>query len=253
VRALLPSPVAGVDLYEAYSLPARAPGSPFVRCNMISTLDGAISLQGSSGSLGGPADRRVFQVLRSLSDVVLVGAGTVRAERYGPVRLEEASRARRVAQGRPPVPPIAVVTGTGDLDWASPFFTRAEVRPIVFVPTVALSSVAARAGGAAEVLAAGEERVEPRLVIDHLGSDGYRSVLLEGGPSLNADVVHAGLLDELCLTVSPRLVAGTGPRALGPELRRPIEPGIVHLLEEDGFLFYRLALPRAAGSAAATS
>lgn len=253
MRALLPSPVADVDLVEAYAVPARAAGVPFVRCNMISTLDGAISLQGRSASLGGRSDRRVFQVLRSLTDVVLVGAGTARAERYGPARLDEEPRARRIAEGRPPVPPIAVVTGSGNLDWSSPFFTDPEVRPIVFVPRGVLSGVRERAAAVAQLVASGEERVEPRLVLDTLGSAGYRSVLLEGGPALNADFVHAGLLDELCLTISPRLVAGGGPRVLaGPELPRPLEPEVVHLLEEDGFLFYRLALPRPSASPVGT-
>lgn len=244
MRALLPSLVADVDLVEAYAVPARGVVTPFVRCNMISTLDGAISLQGRSGSLGGPADRRVFRVLRALSDVVLVGAGTARTERYGPARLDDELRARRVSEGRPPVPPIAVVTRSGDLDWSSPFFTDAEVRPIVFVPNDVFSGVRARGEGVADVVATGEERVDPRLAVDHLGRSGYRSVLLEGGPALNADVVHAGLLDELCLTISPQLVAGAGARVLaGPELPRPLGLEVVHLLEEDGLVFYRLAVP----------
>ncbi len=245
MRELLPSPRSDVDLAEAYAVPVHVAGAPFVRCNMISTLDGAISLQGGSGSLGGPADRRVFRVLRSLTDVVLVGAGTVRAEGYGPAVLDDELRAQRVAEGSPPVPPIAVVTGSGNLDWSSGFFTQAEVRPIIFVPRAAYSGASANGRAVADVVSAGEARVDPRLVLDHFRRAGYRSVLLEGGPGLNADFIHAGLLDELCLTISPRLVAGAGPRVLaGPEFARPLEPEIVHLLEEEGFLFYRLALPR---------
>jgi riboflavin biosynthesis pyrimidine reductase len=251
VRALLPVPADVVDPAEAYAAdppgPPRGPRTPdgvFVRCNMISTFDGAISLQGRSGSLGGPADRRVFQVLRSLADVVLVGAGTARAEQYGPARLDGALRARRTREGRTAVPPIAVVTGSGNLDWSSPFFTDAEVRPIVFVPRPAAAAVRERAGGAADVVTAGEDRVDVRRALGHLADSGLRSVLLEGGPGLNADVVHAGLLDEMCLTISPRLVAGSGARVLaGPELARPLDLEIVHLLEEDGFLFCRLAVP----------
>jgi riboflavin biosynthesis pyrimidine reductase len=249
VRRLLPEPASEVDVAGAYAIPrGDGGGRLFVRCNMISSLDGAISVQGRSGILGGAADRKVFSILRSLADVVLVGAGTVRAESYGPVRLDEGLRQVRVAGGRPPVPPIAIVTASGNLDWSSPFFTEAEVRPLV-VTTAAFDAGAAGGGEVADVVVAGSERVELAAALEVLGRLGHRSVLLEGGPALNADVARAGLLDELCLTVSPRLVAGTGPRVLaGPELAPPLAVGVVALLEEDGFLFYRLAVKRPPGA-----
>jgi len=244
VRALLPEPAAGVDPVHAYAIPAGVgEDRPFVRCNMISTLDGAITLRGRSGMLGGPADRRVFQALRSHADVILVGAGTVRAEAYGPARLDEEGRKRRESQGRPPVPPIAVVTRSGNLDWSSPFFTEAEERPIVFIASDSDPGERRRGEGVADFVVAGGASVEPARVLSYLHSAGYRSVLLEGGPGLNADVVHAGLLDELCLTLSPRLVAGQGPRVLaGSELANPLELDLVHLLEDEGFLFCRLTV-----------
>ena len=252
MRRLLPAAAEEVDLAEAYAVPDAAGRTrPFVRCNMISTLDGAIAVQGRSGMLGGPADRRVFQTLRAQADVVVVGAGTARAEGYGPARLDPDLRRRRTAGGKPPVPPIAVVTRSGDLDWASPFFTEAEERPIVFATAHALSAAGAPAAGVAELVVAGEERVDPGRVLAHLHGQGRRSVLLEGGPGLNADFVAAGLLDELCLTLAPRLVAGSGPRVLaGPELPRPLDLGVVGLLEEEGFLFYRLTLGPPAGGRA---
>ncbi|MHB1774767.1 MAG: pyrimidine reductase family protein [Acidimicrobiales bacterium] len=242
MRRLLPEPAPEVDLADAYAVPRGDDGGrPFVRCNMISSLDGAISVAGRSGMLGGVADRHVFSALRSLADVVLVGAGTARAESYGPVRLDERLRQARTARGRPPVPPIAVVTASGNLDWSSPFFTEAEVRPLVV--TTAAFDAAAGGGEVADVVVAGSERVEPAAALEGLRRLGHRSVLLEGGPALNADVARAGLLDELCLTVSPRLVAGTGRRVLaGPELAPPLAGHLVALLEDDGFLFYRLAV-----------
>ncbi|HZU78269.1 MAG TPA: pyrimidine reductase family protein [Acidimicrobiales bacterium] len=240
---LLPEPSDDVDLVTAYAPTDHGSGRPFVRCNMISTLDGAVTVAGRSGMLGGPADRRVFQVLRSLADVILVGAGTVRAEAYGPARLDEEAQQRRNEQGRAPVPPIAVVTRSGNLDWASPFFTEARARPIVFSSDEADEGTRRRAAEVAEFVVAGDRRVDPARALDHLRAKGFRSVLLEGGPGLNADVVDAGLLDELCLTVAPRLVAGSGPRVLsGPELALPVELRCVHLLEEDGYLFGRFAL-----------
>jgi riboflavin biosynthesis pyrimidine reductase len=244
VRALFPQPADSVDLLDVYDVPdGAAGGRPFVRCNMISTLDGAITVAGRSGLLGGPADRRVFQALRASADVVLVGAGTLRTEGYGPVRLSDELRRRRQEHGRSSVPPIAVVTRSAALDWSSPFFTEAEVRPTVFVSSDSDELVWRRGEDVAEIVVAGEGRVDPRRVVEHLHGAGHRSVLLEGGPGLNADVVQAGLLDELCLTLSPKLVAGSGPRLLaGPELPAPLELELVHLLEEDGFLFSRLAV-----------
>lgn len=244
MRALLPEPAADVDLPAAYDVPEGAgEHRPFVRCNMISTLDGAISFHGRSGMLGGSGDRRVFEALRASADVVLVGAGTARAEGYGPVRLGEGLRARRVARGRSVVPPIAVVTGTGELDWTSPLFAEAEVRPIVLTTEAAAAAATVAAEGVADVHVTGDTRVDPVRALDLLGRLGHRVVLLEGGPGLNADVVRAGLLDELCLTLAPRVVAGTGPRLLaGPELALPLDLDVVHLLEEDGFFFWRLAV-----------
>ncbi|MEY2472171.1 MAG: hypothetical protein QOK28_1500 [Actinomycetota bacterium] len=219
MRALLPEPADAVDLAEAYAVPRV----PFVRCNMISSVDGAITVNGRSGGLGGPGDRRVFDTLRSLAEVILVGAGTMRAEGYGPADT-----------------PIAVVTKSCDLDWDSPFFVDARARPIVITTDESKERRRDKADDVADVIVAGDERVELPLAVRELQARGLRSVLLEGGPRLNAQMVEAGLLDELCLTVSPRLVAGDGPRVLAGELPQPIDLSVAQLLEEDGFLFYRL-------------
>jgi riboflavin biosynthesis pyrimidine reductase len=244
LRALLPSQADEVDLIQSYAVPDRGVADrPFVRCNMISTLDGAVTMKGRSGNLGGAADRQVFQVLRSRADVILVGAGTVRAEGYGPARLDDELRGLRVSQGLSPVPPIAVVTRSGNLNWSSPFFTEAEERPMVMTTSGVDAGERGRGEHVADFVVTGDDEVDPHQVLDHFKSRGYRSVLLEGGPRLNADVVHVGLLDELCLTLSPRLVAGDGPRVLaGPELSSPLDLDVVHLLEDEGFLFYRLAV-----------
>ena len=246
VRALLPQPRSQVDLLAAYAVPDSARGDrSFVRCNMVSTLDGAIAVQGRSGSLGSPGDRRVFGVLRSLADVILVGAGTARAEGYGPARLGDELRARRVERGQSDAPPIAVVTGTGELDGRTPFFADAVEPPIVLTTELGAAAAHRSVGDVARVRVAGANRVDPVRALDELNRLGHRHVLLEGGPGLNGDLVRAGLLDELCLTLSPRLVAGAGPRVLaGPELASPLDLDVVHLLEEDGFLFWRLVVRR---------
>jgi hypothetical protein len=116
MRQLFPSPVDPVDPADVYGDPPRAGpgGRPGVRLNMIASVDGATTVAGVSGGLGGGADHELFALLRSLADVVLVAAGTVRAEGYGPSRV-----------------PVAVVTRSCRLDWESPFFTAPVARPIV--------------------------------------------------------------------------------------------------------------------------
>ena len=137
-------PTAGdVDPADAYGrLAALGPSRPRVRLNMIASVDGAASLQGRSGALGGPADKALFATLRSLADVVLVGAGTMRAEGYGPARLSDDARARRRDWGLPPVPPIAVMTRSCRLDWSARFFTEAEQRPLVVTVASAAAALA---------------------------------------------------------------------------------------------------------------
>jgi riboflavin biosynthesis pyrimidine reductase len=242
MRALLPVPLDDVDLLEVYSPPALG---PFVRCNMISSVDGAIAVRGRSGALGGRADRTVFAALRALADVVVVGAGTARAEGYGPARLPEDLRRAREARGMPPVPPIAVVTRSGQFDWSSPFFTEAEQRPIIVTTEDADVGTLARARAVADVVQAGGAEVDLAEALAQLSGRGFASVLGEGGPGINAELVRAALVDELCLTLAPRIVAGTGPRILaGDELVEPLALRTVHLLEQDGYLFARYALDR---------
>ena len=247
MRRLLPTPGEDVDLFEAYTPSGNFTdgGLPWVRVNMVSSLDGAISVRGRSGVLGGPPDRRLFMALRSLADVIVVGAGTMRTEGYGPARLDDELRAGRQARGQPAEPPIAVITRSCHFDWQSPFFTEATARPIVFTIDDAVQAPGSRGTEVADIVAVGETEVDLRRVLTALGERGMRQALVEGGPGLNAQLAHADLLDELCLTLSPRVVAGDGPRILaGPELPEPLEPRVTQLLEEDGFLFLRMACTR---------
>ena len=245
MRRLVPTPSDHVDLLEAYAPPDPRPGRPFVRCNMISSIDGAIAVEGRSGMLGGPADRQVFSTLRSLADVILVGAGTARAEGYGPARPTAEQMTARERRGQAPVPPIAVVTSSANLDWSASFFTDAGARPLLVTSPEGAERAGERAREVADVVVAGSGRVELPAAVGALLARGMGHVLCEGGPALNAELAQDGLLDELCLTVAPRLVGGAGPRVLaGEELRPPVDLDVLQLLEEDGFLFYRLRLPR---------
>jgi riboflavin biosynthesis pyrimidine reductase len=239
MRRLLPDLAETVDVLAAYEPPPRAS----VRLNMISSLDGAISVNGRSGALGGTADHQVFAALREWADVILVGAGTVRSEAYGPARVGPDAQRRRVERGQREQPPIAVVSGQGDFDYSSPFFADAQSRPIIVTTSDHLDSVAQRAGDHADLVAAGTGRVDAEEAIAQLRARGFGHVLCEGGPGLNSDLARCGVLDELCLTLSPRVVGGDGPRIIaGAAFDPPIEPRLLHLLEEDGFQFLRFAL-----------
>jgi len=233
-----------VDLVGAYGRLGRLADRPAVRLNMIASVDGAASVSGRSGALGGPADKALFGILRSLADVVLVGAGTMRAEMYGPAVLDSAARARRQGWGIAAVPPIAVVTRACRLDWGSPFFADAEARPMVI--TVSSSAAADRAAAAevADVIGAGDDEVDMALAISALGERGHDNILAEGGPGIASQLAAAHLLDELCLTVSPMLVGGKARRILdGPAVDPPTSFELANVLTADGYLFLRYRSP----------
>jgi len=253
LRSLLPEATDQVNLVEMYSREVRPPdGRPFVRVNMVSTLDGAIALGGRAGEISGPADRAVFFALRSLADLVLVGAGTVRAENYGPVKLPEDVQLTRVGRGQSPLPRLAVVTHRVDLDFGSRLFVGSSERPIVIAPGGADARVLAEARLVADVVESGTETVDLPSALATLADNGISHILCEGGPKLNASLVAGSLVDELCLTLSPKLALGkvqglvrgwledhtTAP--IGQPVAGLMALDLVHVLEEDGFLFLRL-------------
>ncbi len=238
-RALLPAD-PDPDLAELYAPQwDRRESAHHVRVNMIASVDGGTSADGTSGALGGPADGIIFGLVRSFADVVVVGAGTMREEQYGPARLDEKSRQARLARGQSPVPPIAVITRSANLDWESAFFTEAEVRPIVLT-VEASKDRHERAARVADVILAGSQEVDLTLGLDELARRGYRDVLVEGGPSINAELAALDAIDELCLTISPLLLGGMSSRILrgaaGPPGRH-LE--LVSSVTADGFLFLR--------------
>ena len=197
MRSLLPEATNQVDLVETYSRELRLPdGRPFVRVNMVSTLDGAIALGGRAGQISGPADRSLFFALRSLADLVLVGAGTARAENYGPVKLAEDVQHARLERGQSPLPRLAVVTHRVDLDFGSRLFLGSSPRPIIIAPGGAHPGALAKARLVADVLATATETVDLPAALSGLGDLGIRHILCEGGPTLNESLVAASLVDE---------------------------------------------------------
>jgi riboflavin biosynthesis pyrimidine reductase len=235
VRRLLPTYDEAVDLLAAYSYPEDR---PWVRANMVSSLDGSAVRDGRSRGLSGADDQQVFGVLRGLADVVLVGAGTARAEGYRALRPKPAYADLRASLGQRPAPVLALVSARLDLDPASDLFHGGAERTVVVTSGAADPAARARLSEVADVLVSGAEQVDLPAALDELARRGLGRVLCEGGPSLLAGLVAAGRLDELCLTVAPQLVAGEGPRILtGPELEARFSVG--HLLESDSVLFAR--------------
>lgn len=244
VRQLLPTPADDVDPFAAHASALRpAPeGRPWVVLNMVASVDGATAVEGRSGALGGPADRRVFSALRSAADVILVAAGTVRAEGYGPPRTPEAQQEARRRRGQTPFPRIAVVSRSLDLDASSSLFVEAPERPLVI--TAADTSVPDALSSVAEVHEAGDAtRVDLAAALALLGQLGHRLVLCEGGPTLNGQLIAAGLVDEVDLTLSPLLVGGDSRRVAEGSTEAPTGLGLAHLWHDadDDLLFARYA------------
>ncbi len=188
-------------------------GRPWVALDMITSIDGATTVEGRSGGLGGEADHAAFFALRAAADVVLVGAGTVRAEGYGPPVLDEHLRAARIEAARSPLPRIAIVTASLNVDLGSRLFLDSPTLPIVLTSETADLARRAAAEAVAEVAAFGSDEVVLERALRWLHDRaGARVVVCEGGPSLNAQLVEADLVDEICLTVAPALVGGTSAR-----------------------------------------
>lgn len=234
MRQLLPSYDPDVDLREAYRYPTDR---PWVRANMVSSLDGSAVQNGRSGGLSGEADKAVFGVLRGLADVVLVGAGTARTEGYRAPRAKPSYADLRASLGQRPAPVLALASGRLDLNPASDLFAGDE-RTVVVTPSSSDRSARNRLAEVAEVIVAGEEHLDFGAAVDELVARGLSRVLCEGGPSLLGDVVAAGRLDELCLSLAPKVVGGSGTRIVhGADLDATFTPE--HLLEQDGVLFGR--------------
>ncbi|MGP4049898.1 pyrimidine reductase family protein [Streptomyces sp. 2A115] len=231
------------ELAEVYAYPSvPSAGGPWLRANMVSTLDGAGQHEGRSQPISGAADMRIFGTLRGLADVVVVGAETVRQEGYRPARAREEFAALREAAGQGPAPAIAVVTASLDLDFSLPLFTSPLVPTLVLTGAAAAPDKIATAekAGARVVIAGDGVGVDPARAVRALADLGMRRLLTEGGPRLLGQLVAAGVLDELCLTVSPMLTAGDAQRiAGGPAVAVPSRFELMSLLEEAGFLFSR--------------
>jgi len=212
MRQLFPEDQAEVDPVTVYADDARPSpeGRPWVMGNMIASLDGAISLDGVSGGLGGPADKAVFRAIRAIADVILVGAGTVIAENYRRPQTPPDLQRARLERGQRAVPALAIVTNSLSLEPDHRVFDDGH-RPFILTNAAAPADRRAQLADRSEIVDVGGTTVDVAVAVAELGDRGCGVILVEGGPTLNGALVEADLLDELCLTLSPLVVGGDGP------------------------------------------
>lgn len=243
MRALLPSPVHDVDVHAHYAQGWLDGGG--LRADFVSSLDGAATADGRSAGLQTAGDNRVFEALRDLADVVLAGAGTVRDEGYGAVRLPERRLAVRRAYGLSEALPTAVISRSLRLDPRADLFTAGgAARTIVMTCQAADSAARAALSRVSDLVVCGEHDVDLSLARAALHERGLSRILCEGGPTLFAQLARAGIVDELCLSLTPML-AGPGARRIVAGALwdgQPRDARLTGLLEEDGALFCRYRL-----------
>lgn len=232
------------DLADVYADLPPAGRDRWVAINMVTSLDGAVAVGGVSGPLGADGDRAGFRALRAAADVVLVGAGTARAEQYGPPRPSAQARAGRRARGQAPVATVAVVSRSLDLTGADRLLDADS--GVVVVTTDEASAdrgdVLRRRG--VRVLPAGSGEVDLAAALDALAGDGLGRVLCEGGPRLNHDLLLAGLVDEVFVTVAPLLVGGHGPGIVHGNLPAPLGLELAEARHHEGELLLRYRVRR---------
>lgn len=194
---------------------------PTLRVNFVASVDGAVTHDGRSGGLSDDADKRHFELLRRVCQVVLVGAGTVRDEGYGPMFVSEESARWRLENGLSEHPVFAIVSGSLALDPESRIFTEAPVRPIVVTSTRAPADLLARFEQVADVIVTGSNWIDVPEMVAALHERGLTQVLCEGGPTLFGSLLAADVVDELFLTVNPTLESGDAYRIAAGELAEP--------------------------------
>ncbi len=226
------------EVAHAYPWPESG---PWVRAMMVTTLDGAAAgYDGVSGTVSSGADQVVFSAVRRYADVVLIGSGTLRAERYTPMRARSQDAARRAAQGQRSAPVVAIVSGSLELPWDLPLWSESTERPIVITPADADPDRLATAREHAEVITL--PQVTPGALVGALIDRGLRRILCEGGPRLLRDLVDAGVVDEADITLTP-LFAGTSASPTTTVLPYVATYRLAHVLQGDDTLMMRYLAP----------
>ncbi len=245
MRQLLPAPRDAVDPLDLYPRAERhePPGRPWVMINMIAGIDGGTAIDGLSGGLGGPGDKAVFGAVRASCDWILVASGTARAERYRLPQPGDAARRARISAGRSPSPGLAVVSGSLDFEPDLPMLAEPPddvSRALVITGDSAPDDRVENLRRVAEVVVLPGPRPTPAGALAQLRQRGAGVVLVEGGPSFNAQFAATGLIDELCVSIAPKVTAGASKRMVAGD--QPIDPldfDLDWLLEHESMLFAR--------------
>ena len=247
MRRLLPDPgpTTVAEQLDTLDLVERSRGDrPYVVTNFAVTVDGRATLHGRSGAIGSDTDTEMLVGLRTKVDAVMIGAGTMRAERYGRPLGDPEKRARRERAGLSQDPLLVIVSGRLDLPWDASVFADRGARVLIFTASEADPPETA----AAVRVVRHRRRVELRDALAHLRAErGIRALLCEGGPRLHSQLIDAGLVDELFVTFAPKLGGGEGPTLVTglPEVERPLD--LAWLLDDGGELFCRYRVPRPEG------
>jgi riboflavin biosynthesis pyrimidine reductase len=221
----------------------------WVTGHMVAGLDGTASVGGRVGALSTAPDQALFPRVRQIADIVLVGAETVRREGYGAVRLGEEAKEQRRREGRPPNPPLAVVSRSLAFDWTANVFADAPEDARTHLITCAAADPVRRAEAeaVATVIVAGDDRVEPAAAMRALAGLGHRVVLCEGGPTWLGELVAADCLDELCLSISPLMGGDQLPVSVTPPGAGLAMFELQAAMVEADTLFLRYERPRETG------
>jgi riboflavin-specific deaminase-like protein len=243
LRRLLPDPADTTVAEQLHGLDLKSlaqPERPYLVLNFAATLDGRAAIGGKSGPIGSRADMEMLQRLRTRADAVMIGAGTMRVERYGRIVSDPDLRAYRERTGLTPDPLAVLVSNRLDLPWDATLFTDGGGRVVVFTasedeaPETATPVTLVRHPDGVDLGAAMKWLLEER---------GIKSVLCEGGPTLHGRLREEGLADELFLTIAPKLAGGEAPRILEGALVDVVELELAWLLESEGELFARYRAP----------
>jgi riboflavin-specific deaminase-like protein len=239
MRRLLPDPgpttvEQQLDGYRPWEEPHE--DRPLVAVNFAATVDGRASIGGVSGPIGSSADTEMLAGLRTRFDAVMIGAGTMRAERYGRLVPSQEQRERRERIGLPHDPLMVIVSGRLDLPWDASLFTDGGGRVLIFTaseaepPETATSLRIVRHKGFVNLAEA---------LLQLRRERGIRALLCEGGPGLHGELEGGGMVDDLFLTTAPKLAGGEAPRIVEGKLPSVVDLELAWLLEEDGELFAR--------------
>ncbi|MAU81888.1 dihydrofolate reductase family protein [Gordonia sp. NPDC062954] len=232
------------EQYAYPPLPSSPPclPRPFVRANMVGSIDGAVTVDGRSGGLGGPGDKAVFRVLRALADVVVVGASTAVTEGYRQPSADDEFTADRTARDQTPAPALALLSRSLSIP--------DDFAPVAQPQTLVLTCASAPADRrsaltdiGATLIDCGDDTVDPHAVLDVCAERGWVRVLTEGGPSLLGSLAQADALDELCVTTAPVVVGGDAGRIVSHRDALPTRPmrPVSIITDDDGYVFTRWA------------